>query len=158
LLLKDSGASQTIPSRRHKLQRATMQRHGRLCFRRAGQRTSIEVAFVPVAVIPKTTHSLVSIALTGQRDYGRSILANSAFRLGSVKSTKALTFAMDKRSSGMKIIASFRERNPRGSLSGGRESRAQVARSLGVDPSTLRRLLPPASLFQSGPRCVRCVS
>jgi len=38
------------------------------------------------------------------------------------------------------------------------ESRAQVARSLGVDPSTLRRLLPPAPLFQSGPRRVRCVS
>ena len=47
MLLKDGGASQTIPSRRHQLQRATMQRHVRLCFRRAGQRTSVEVAFAP---------------------------------------------------------------------------------------------------------------
>jgi hypothetical protein len=36
LLLKDSGASQTIPSSRHRLQRATMQRHVGLCFRSGG--------------------------------------------------------------------------------------------------------------------------
>ena len=36
LLLKDSGASQTIPSSRHRLQRATMQRHVGLCSRSGG--------------------------------------------------------------------------------------------------------------------------
>jgi hypothetical protein len=36
LLLKGNGASQTIPSRRHQFQRATMQRHVRSCSRSSG--------------------------------------------------------------------------------------------------------------------------